>query len=75
MINLSRLSQYCNMSMKSRYTNKSIRLFLYIFFKIHFLFYSGLRFGESVTLLWKNRELESGNVKVIYTLMTRSWKY
>jgi integrase len=40
--------------------------FHYLYFR--FLFFSGLRFGESATLLWENVDLEQGKIRVQYTL-------
>lgn len=40
--------------------------FHYLYFR--FLFFTGLRFGESATLLWENMNLEDGKIKVEYTL-------
>ncbi|GGC90659.1 site-specific integrase [Enterococcus wangshanyuanii] len=40
--------------------------FHYLYFR--FLFFTGLRFGESATLLWENMDLENGKLKVEYTL-------
>ncbi|WP_438758846.1 site-specific integrase [Enterococcus sp. AZ126] len=36
--------------------------------KFRFVFFTGLRFGESATLLWRNMNLEDGKIKVEYTL-------
>ncbi|MHC5216818.1 site-specific integrase [Enterococcus sp. LJL128] len=40
--------------------------FHYLYFR--FLFCTGLRFGESATLLWENIDLETGKFKVLYTI-------
>lgn len=46
--------------------------FHYLYFR--FLFYTGLRFGESASLLWENVDLKSGLVKVCFTVGNASKK-
>lgn len=33
-----------------------------------FLFFTGVRFGESATLLWENVDLDMGKIRILYTL-------
>ncbi|MGX7200521.1 site-specific integrase [Enterococcus nangangensis] len=40
--------------------------FDYLYFR--FLFFSGVRFGESATLLWENINVTTGLVKIMYTI-------
>lgn len=46
--------------------------FHYLFYR--FLFFTGLRFGESAALLWENVDLDEGKIKVLYTVGNRSKK-
>lgn len=46
--------------------------FHYLFYR--FLFFTGLRFGESAALLWENIDLDEGKIKVLYTVGNRSKK-
>lgn len=38
----------------------------YLYFR--FLFFTGVRFGESATLLWENVDLDTGKIRILYTL-------